>query len=327
MRAVIVTQAPDRPTIAVGQFDPADLEGDILLEVAFAGVNFKDSMTLVPNNRVARRSPLIGGVDLAGTILESSIPDLPTGLEVIAHGHGIGTSAHGGFAELARVDARCVVPLPDGLDARGAMALGTAGFTAMASLRALEVTGLAPGAGDLLVTGAAGGVGSTAVALAAASGYRVVGSSGRPSEAEFLQRIGCSSVIGRQDIDPSPSRGLSDERWAGAIDCVGGPTLTAILKTLRYGAAVAASGLTGGPEITTSVFPFIVRAVRLLGIDSVEMPADERAEVWRQLAGRFPADHIEDIIEREVGLDDVPGVLEAIAEGRVRGRVVVDPHR
>ena len=327
MRAVIVTQTPDHPSIEIGDVDPDQLEGDVLIEVAMAGVNFKDSMALQPGNRVARISPLIGGVDLAGTVVESSDPSIAPGTSVIAHGHGIGTSSHGGFAELARVSARSVVPMPTGLDARSSRALGTAGFTAMASLLALEAGGLTPNLGELLVTGAAGGVGSTAVALAAASGYAVVGSSGREAEAGFLRRIGCSSVIGRQEIDPTPSRGLSEERWAGAIDCVGGTTLTAILKTLRYGGAVAASGLTGGSELTTSVFPFIVRAVRLLGIDSVEMPADERSVVWRQLAKRFPAHRVDDIVEREVGLDEVPSVLEAIAAGRVRGRVVVDPHR
>ena len=307
--------------------DPNQLEGEVLIEVVRAAVNFKDSMALQPGNRVARISPLIGGVDLAGTVLESSDPTIEPGSLVLAHGHGIGTSSHGGFAELARVPARSVVAMPEGLDARGAMALGTAGFTAMASLLALESGGLTPDLGDLLVTGAAGGVGSIAVALAAASGYTVVGSSGRPAEAEFLHHIGCARVIGRQEVDPTPSRGLSEERWAGAIDCVGGATLTAILKTLRYGGAVAASGLTGGSELTTSVFPFIVRAVRLLGIDSVEMPAGERSVVWQQLAARFPSARIDDIVEREVGLDEVPSVLEAIASGRVRGRVVVDPHR
>ena len=327
MRAAIVTQSPDQPTIEVAEFDPAGLVGDVLVEVAYAGVNFKDSMTLTPGNRVARRSPLIGGVDLAGTVLESNDPGIPPGRRVIAHGHGIGPSHHGGFAPLARVDSASVVALPDGLDARGAMALGTAAFTAMASLHALETTGLHPDQGPLLITGAAGGVGSTAVALAAASGFDVVGSSGRPSEAPFLERIGCSRVIGRDEIDPTPSRGLSDERWAGAIDCVGGSTLTAILKTLHYGSGVAASGLTGGAEFTSSVFPFIVRAVRLLGIDSVEMPARERTEVWRQLALRFPKERIDDIIEREVGLDEIPDVLAQIAAGQVRGRVIVDPNR
>ena len=327
MRAVIVTQSPDHPTICVDEFDPADLDGEILIEVSYAGVNFKDSMTLSPGNRVARISPLIGGVDLAGTVLETSDPRIAVGSSVVAHGHGIGTSHHGGFAPLARVSADSVVPLPEGLDARSAMALGTAGFTAMASLRALEQGGLAPDQGPLLVTGAAGGVGSTAVALAAAAGYDVVGSSGRPAEADYLHRIGCSMVIGRTDIDPTPTRGLSEERWAGAIDCVGGAALTAILKTLRYGSAVAASGLTGGSELTTSVFPFIVRAIRLLGIDSVEMPRAERALVWQQVATRFPADRIDDIVEREVGLDDIPEILEAIANGTIRGRVVVDPTR
>ena len=197
----------------------------------------------------------------------------------------------------------------------------------MASLAALEAAGLRPSDGELLVTGAAGGVGSTAVALAAASGFDVVGSSGRPSEADYLHRIGCSSVIGRDDIDPTPTRGLSIERWAGAIDCVGGSTLAGILRTLHYGAAVAASGLTGGTELTTSVFPFIVRGVKLLGIDSVEMPTPQRSEIWRQLGRRFPLANIEEILEREVGLDEVPEVLRSIASGQVRGRIIVDPRR
>ena len=327
MRAVIVTQSPDRPSVEVGEVEPSILVGDVLIEVDRAGVNFKDSMTLTAGNRVARISPLIGGVDLAGTVIESDDPSITPGQMVIAHGHGIGTSSHGGFAERARVPSACVVPLPDGLDPRSAMALGTAGFTAMASLLALEMTGLRVDDGELLVTGAAGGVGSTAVALASASGYAVVGSSGRLAEADYLAEIGCSRVIGRAEIDPTPSRGLSEERWSGAIDCVGGATLTAILKTLHYGSAVAASGLTGGAELTTSVYPFIVRAVRLLGIDSVEMPNGQRREVWRQLAERFPAERIDDIIEREVGLAEVPAVLGAIAAGQVRGRVVVDPRR
>ncbi len=327
MRAVVITQHPEQPTLGVEEVDPSLLEGEVLIAVEYTGVNFKDSMTLARGNRVARLSPLIGGVDLAGTVIESSDPGVAVGSTVIAHGHGVGTSHHGGFAELARIPSEWVTPLPAELDARSAMVLGTAGFTAMASLAALEAAGLRPSDGELLVTGAAGGVGSTAVALAAASGFDVVGSSGRPSEADYLHRIGCSSVIGRDDIDPTPTRSLSIERWSGAIDCVGGSTLAGVLRTLHYGAAVAASGLTGGTELTTSVFPFIVRGVKLLGIDSVEMPTPQRSEIWRQLGRRFPLANIEEILEREVGLDEVPEVLRSIASGQVRGRIIVDPRR
>ena len=327
MRAIVVTQQTPSPAVELAEVDETILEGDVLIRVEFAGVNFKDSMVLEDGNRVARISPLIGGVDLAGEVLEAPDGTFPIGSKVIAHGHGVGTAAHGGFAELARVPLDWAVPLPSGLSTRAAMALGTAGFTSMASLLELERHGIEAGSAPLLVTGAAGGVGTTAVALAAASGHEVVGSSGRSEEEPFLRRLGCSEVIGRSDIDPTPERGLSAERWSGAIDCVGGAALPATLRTLRYGAAVAASGLTGGSQLTTSVFPFIVRGISLIGIDSVEMSSGRRQAVWTALAERFPLALLDEIVEREVSLEEVPGVLEEISRGAVRGRVVVDPQR
>lgn len=327
VRAVVITQEPGGPSATVGDVDPELLVGDLLIEVESAGINFKDSMALEPGNRVARISPLIGGVDLAGTVLEAPPGGPEPGSRVIAHGHGVGTSSHGGFAQLARVSSSWAVALPGSLSPQQAMALGTAGFTAMASLLALEGDGLDPSAGELLVTGAAGGVGSTAVALAAAAGFEVVASSGRSAEHGWLEQLGARRIIGRSDIDPTPERGLSEERWAGAIDCVGGATLVGVLRTLAYGGAVAASGLTGGSRFEASVFPFIVRAVRLIGIDAVEMPAAGRSATWQALADRFPLEALDQIIEREIGLDGVPDALREIAGGRVRGRILVDPRR
>jgi acrylyl-CoA reductase (NADPH) len=324
MRAFLVTSTTDGVTSGVHDVDPGILEGDILIAVAVAGVNFKDSMVRVPGNKVARRSPLIPGVDLAGTVLETIEGGPPIGATVIAHCHGVGVSSHGGFAPLARVPLAWVQPMPPGLDPHAAMILGTAGFTAMASLTALERHGLTPANGPLLVTGAAGGVGSTSVAIAAAAGYEVVASTGRAHEAPFLEGLGASQIIGRDEIDDRPERTLGTERWAGAIDCVGGATLTAILRSLHHGGVVAASGLTGGAELATTVFPFIVRAVTLLGIDAVEMEAAERDALWHRLAAEVPPAVIESLLERTVTLDGVAEALDAIAQGGVRGRIIVD---
>ena len=320
----MITGDNSMPAVSVTEVDPDILEGDVLIDVHFAGINFKDSLATRPNNKVARIMPLIGGVDLAGTVLSDSTGTFEPGTAVLGTGHGIGTSWHGGFAERARLPAGWVSPLPAGLDQRAAMILGTAGWTAMASLLELERTGLVPSDGPLLVTGAAGGVGSTAVALAAAAGFDVVASSGRAHEADFLHRLGTQRVIGRDEIGDDSPRVLGEERWAGAIDCVGGETLTQIIRSLHYGGAVAASGMTGGDRFTSSIFPFIVRAVQLLGIDSVEVAPPKRHHVWQQLAQRFPPQLLETILEREISLDDVPEVLELIGSGQVRGRVIVE---
>ena len=258
--------------------------GEVLVAVEWSAVNYKDGMVARPGNRVARISPLVPGVDLVGTVVASDAPDVPVGSRVIAHGYDLGVARHGGFAHYARIPSDWVVPLPDGLSPRRAAVLGTAGFTAALSLHRLEHHGLRPGTGPLLVTGASGGVGGMAVVLAAARGYEVVASTGRTAEAPYLAGLGAAEVIGRDDLVVDPERTLGPERWAGAVDCVGGATLAAVLRSLRYGAAVAASGLTGGPALETSVYPFIVRNAALLGIDTVLTPIGERRAVWDELA-------------------------------------------
>jgi acrylyl-CoA reductase (NADPH) len=306
----------------------ADLgEGEVTVAVEWSAVNYKDGLVTRPGNRVARRSPLIPGVDLAGTVTSSSDPAVRPGQPVVVHGNDLGTAHHGGFAELARVPAGWVVPLPDRLSTRSAAAVGTAGFTAALSVARLERAGLAPDHGPVLVTGAAGGVGSMAVVLLAARGYAVTASTGRPDESGYLRDLGADEVIGREDLVVDPERTLGPERWAGAVDCVGSATLAAVLRTLRYGAAVAASGLTGGSDLVTTVYPFITRGTALLGIDTVRTPIEERRRVWAGLADDVPDGTIERIVEREIGLDGLAEALAAVLDGRIRGRVLVDPRR
>ncbi len=271
---------------------PADLGledlpvGDVLIRVEWSSVNYKDAMVTRPGNRVARTSPLVPGVDLAGTVLSSGRDGPPPGTAVLAHGHDLGVARHGGFATLARVPASWVVALPEGLTARQAMIIGTAGFTAALSIDQLEQRGLRPSDGPVLVTGATGGVGSVTVSQLARRGYEVVASTGKQAERSWLESIGARRVISREELDVDPGRTLGPELWAGAVDCVGGATLAQLIRTLRYGAAVAASGLTAGTALDTTVFPFITRGVALLGVDSVSTPADRRPQVWDRLRRR-----------------------------------------
>ena len=324
--AFVVTATDDAVHAGVSPLTLDDLPaGEVLVAVDWSAVNYKDGMVTRPGNRVARISPLVPGVDLVGTVVASEDPAVAVGSAVIVHGYDLGVARHGGFARYARVPSDWVVPLPDGLTARRAAALGTAGFTAALSLHRLEHHGLRPGTGPLLVTGASGGVGGMAVALAAARGYEVVASTGRTVERPYLEGIGAADVIGREDLLVAPDRTLGPERWAGAIDCVGGATLSAVLRTLRYGAAVAASGLTGGTRVETSVYPFIVRNVALLGIDTVLTPVGERRVVWGELARWVPGDVVDRLVEGEVGLGGLAPVLEDILAGRVRGRMLVRP--
>jgi acrylyl-CoA reductase (NADPH) len=324
--AFLVTGAGDELRTGVTQISLDDLpEGDVVVEVAWSAVNYKDGMVTRPGNRVARISPLIPGVDLVGTVVESASPSIAVGSDVVAHGYDLGVAHHGGFARYARVPSGWVVPLPDDLTPRRAAALGTAGFTAALSLHQLEERGLRPGDGPVLVTGASGGVGGMAVALCAARGYEVVASTGRTAERDYLLGLGAAEVIGRDDLLVDQGRTLGPERWAGAVDCVGGPTLAAVLRTLRYGAAVAASGLTGGSALETTVYPFIVRNAALLGVDTVETPIDRRRAVWVEMAASFPTEVLDSLVEGEVGLDGLPAALDAILAGQVRGRMLVRP--
>lgn len=296
--------------------------GDVVVKVEWSSVNFKDGMVTLPGNRVARVSPLVPGVDLAGVVVESADPAVAVGTEILAHGHELGVARHGGFADYARLPAQWVIPLTS-LSAREAMAIGTAGFTAALSVDELEGRGLRPGDGPVLVTGASGGVGCVAVAILAEQGYEVVASTGKASQRAWLRGLGATEVIGRDDIDDAPQRVLGSERWAGAVDCVGGTTLARVLRCLRYGAAVAASGLTGGTTLDTTVFPFITRSVALLGVDSVETPEARRRDVWERLGTDMRVRSIDDIVAREVTLDEVHDALEAIRTSSVRGRTLV----
>ena len=300
-------------------------DGDVLIQVEFSGINFKDGLASTEAGRIARIDPLIGGVDLAGKIVESSNPNFKVGDNVIAHGYDIGVAHHGGFSQYARVQSAWLVPMPKGLDARTAMMIGTAGYTAALSVDALEKAGLKPGTGPVLVTGATGGVGSVAVGMLALRGYEVVASTGKPETAEWLKQIGASEIIDRAETSAESAKPLERERWAGAIDCVGGATLAYILRTLKYGCSVAASGLTGGTNLPTSVLPFILRGVNLLGIDSVQTPLEPRKAMWQRIATDLKPSWLDTQSVEIIGLTDLSAQLDKILAGNMRGRVLVNP--
>jgi acrylyl-CoA reductase (NADPH) len=312
----------------VRSLSPEDLPaGAVVIAVDWSAVNYKDGMVTRPGNRVARISPLVPGVDLAGTVAASTDTTLAPGDQVIVHGYDLGVAHHGGFSPWARVPAEWVVPLPSGLDARRAAIIGTAGFTAALSLHRLEQRGLRAGDGPVVVTGATGGVGSMAVALLASRGYEVVASTGKAAERSYLTGLGASEVIDRAELLQPTGRTLGPERWAAAVDCVGGATLAAVLRSLRYGAAVAASGLTGGNALETSVYPFIVRDATLIGVDTVLTPINERRRVWAEMATAFPPALLEDMVREVVDLDGLLPVLDRIQAGEARGRTLVRPGR
>lgn len=302
-----------------------DLPDDgVLVEVHWSSVNYKDGLASTPTGKVARISPIVPGVDLAGVLAEDA--GLPAGTEVIAHGYDIGVSRHGGFAEYARVPADWLVPLPAGLSARDAMVVGTGGFTAALSVIALQEHGLTPESGCVLVTGATGGVGSVAVDILSNLGYEVIASTGKPDAAGYLTDLGAAEVIDRAELAEESRRPLESTVWAAAVDCVGGVTLANVLKRIDYGGSVAASGLTGGGGLPTTVMPFILRAVNLLGIDSVMLPIARRRAVWERIATDLKPSNL-DRIATEITLDDLDGVLDGILRGEVTGRNVVDVRR
>ncbi len=326
IRALVATKTGDGVEVGPATLPTAELgEGDVTVRVRWSSVNYKDGLATIPGGKVAAVSPLVPGIDLAGEVVAADAPGIEVGSTVIAHGHDLGTSHHGGYAEYARVPAAWVVPLPEGLSSRQAMALGTAGFTAALSVVHLEARGLAPGDGPVLVTGATGGVGSTAVGMLAERGYEVVASTGKRDAAGWLRGLGAAEVVDRDAVLGDPSRALQRQRWAAAVDCVGGATLAAVLSALRVGAAVAASGNTGGAALETTVFPFILRGVALLGVDSVNCPYDLRIDVWRRLAGDLRPRGLDDSITAEVaGLgDELRAALRKVLAGGMRGRTVV----
>jgi putative YhdH/YhfP family quinone oxidoreductase len=300
--------------------------GDVLVRVEWSAINFKDAMVTRPGNRVAREFPLVPGVELAGSIEESTSPDFTAGQRVLVQGYDLGVARHGGFAAYARVPADWVVPLPDALTCRGAVIIGLAGFTALLSMRRLVQHGTFPGDGPILVTGASGGVGSAAVAMLANAGFEVVASTGKTAEHDYLRQLGAAQVVGRRFTEDD-GRTLGPQLWAGVVDCVGGVALAEALRTVHYGGAVAASGLTGGNDLATTVYPFIVRGVALLGIDTVATPIVERRALWADMADAFPLDKCEEIVNEEIGLGGLTTALDRVLDGAVRGRILVDPGR
>ncbi|MCA7121155.1 MAG: oxidoreductase [Acidibrevibacterium sp.] len=321
-RALVAREEGGRQSVALETLTDADLPAaDVTVDVEYSSFNYKDGLALAGRNRILRHYPIVPGIDFAGTVAQSASPRFRPGDKVVLTGFGVGENWSGGFAERARVKSAWLVALPAGLDARQAMAIGTAGFTAMLAVLALERHGIAKG-GEVLVTGAAGGVGSIAIRLLSRLGYRVTALTGRPAERDFLESLGAGAILERAAYQ-APGKPLQAERWQGAVDSVGGTILANVLAATAYGGAVAACGLAGGADLPTSVFPFILRGVALLGIESVQCPLALREEAWRRLARDLTAADLAAVTE-EIGLGDLPARAEAILAGQVRGRTVVN---
>jgi acrylyl-CoA reductase (NADPH) len=300
--------------------------GEVTVAVEYSTLNYKDGMVLQGLGRLVRQYPHVPGIDFAGTVEQSASPEFKPGDPVVLTGWRVGEMHWGGYAERARVPASFLVHRPDGLSALQTMAIGTAGFTAMLAVIALERHGLRPDAAEVLVTGAAGGVGSVAVAVLSALGYRVVASTGRPELRDYLTGLGAAELIERAALASKPTRPLDRERWAGAVDAVGGNTLATVLTQLKYRASVAACGLAGGSDLAATVLPFLLRGVNLLGIDSVMCPPEPRLEAWNRLARDLPLPRL-DSITQVVVLGDVPALAPRILAGDIRGRIVIDLRR
>jgi acrylyl-CoA reductase (NADPH) len=321
-KAIVIEKSDGGQKVGPTDFDEANLmEGDVTVRVEWSTMNYKDGLAVTGKAPVVRRFPMIAGIDLAGTVESSSHPQWQPGDKVIVNGWGMGETHLGGYAEKARVKGDWLVRLPARHSAREAMAIGTAGYTAMLAVMALERHGVAPQQGPVIVTGSAGGVGSVAVALLAQRGFKVIASTGRLSEADYLRTLGAAEIIERKEL-AGAAKPLARERWAGGIDSVGSTTLANVLSMTRYGGAVAACGLAGGMDLPASVAPFVLRGVSLLGIDSVMCPIDRRREAWQRLATDLDAGKLA-AMTSEI---DLAGVIEAgrrIVEGGVRGRIVV----
>ena len=321
-KAIRIDKADKGTTAALTQFDEAELmDGDVTVRVEWSALNYKDGLAVAGKAPVVRRFPMIAGIDLAGTVEQSSHPQWKAGDKVICTGWGMGEIHLGGYAEKARVKGDWLVRLPEGMSTREAMAIGTAGFTAMLSVLALEKHGLTPNHGPVVVTGAAGGVGSVATAVLSKLGFHVIASTGRLSEADYLKGLGAAEVINRNELS-GPAKPLAKERWAGGVDSVGSTTLANVLSMTKYAGAIAACGLAAGMDLPTSVAPFILRGVCLLGIDSVMCPIELRKSAWIRLARDLDRAKLTEITH-EIGLGQVIDAGAEILAGQVRGRIVV----
>ncbi|WP_139991218.1 oxidoreductase [Paenibacillus paridis] len=322
-KALVLNQIDNEIIAETKLLERSDLPaGDLLIRVAYSSVNYKDALAFKANGGVVKSYPFVPGIDLAGTVISSESERFRAGDEVIITGYGLGVSHFGGYSEYARVPAEWAVRLPSGLSLKEAMIMGTAGFTAALSVYELQQNGVRPEDGEILVTGATGGVGSVAAAIAAKLGYEVVASTGKLDKHDYLKALGVKRILSREELADGSKRALDKQLWAGAIDCVGGETLSSLLPQVKYGGVVAASGLTGGSELSMTVFPFIIRGVRLIGIDSVMASMETRIRVWEKLAGAYKPAKLEGLCE-EIALDQVSERVAALLKGRSSGRVIV----
>jgi putative YhdH/YhfP family quinone oxidoreductase len=323
IRAYVLEGTPDAPQGGLKTLPSASLPpGEVTVQVHYSGINYKDAMVAAGAGKMVRKFPHIPGIDLAGVVESDSTGKFKAGASILVTGHDLGIGAWGGYAEAARVPSAWVVPLPPGLSLKEAATIGTAGFTAMLSVMALERNGLKPSQGPVLVTGATGGVGSIAVDILARAGYTVAVSSGKPDMKEFLQKLGASQILTREEVTDTSGKVLLKEQWAGAVDNAGGATLEYLMRTVKGWGSVALTGLVNSPQFTGTVYPFILRGVNLLGIDSVNCPMDVRLEAWRLLSGSRKPRHLDDIAH-VIGMDELPAKLKEILGGGARGRYVL----
>jgi len=321
--AVVVDKRGEDFSLQIKEITMDDLsEGNVVIQVHYSGINYKDGLASTPDGKIVRSYPHIPGIDLAGVVVASEDQRFKEGDKVLATSYEIGVSHSGGYSEYARIPGDWLVPLPDGLSLKEAMILGTAGFTAALSVQRLEDNGLTPEKGKVLVTGATGGVGSFGVSILAKRGYDVVASTGKMEE-EYLTKLGAKEIIAREEVYNGKIKALDKQAWAGAIDPVGGKQLAAILSKISYNGSVAVSGLTAGGEVPASIFPFILRGVNLLGIDSVYCPMEERKKVWQRLSSDFKPANLDDFIYEELSLAELPGKLPFILTGGIKGRIIV----
>lgn len=325
-KAILIERDPEPHRANLRDLDEAQLPpGDVTVRIDYSTLNYKDALAITGKGPVVRQFPMVPGIDFAGTVERSSHADHKTGDRVVLNGWGVGETHWGGLGQIARVKGEWLVPLPSALTTRQAMAVGTAGYTAMLCVIALERHGITAQSGEILVTGAAGGVGSIAVAILAKLGFRVVAMTGRPAEADFLEQLGAAEIIDRAQCSAA-GKPLSKERWAAAIDVVGSHTLANVCASLRYGGVAAACGLAGGMDFPASVAPFILRGITLVGIDSVMRPRIDRLEAWRRLSRDLDLQRLE-LLTEEITLSQAIERAGPLLEGRVRGRIVVDVNR